>query len=310
MPFLNFNSAKPGIKLTITIMSVITIGLILSFAGFLISRIIFHLDVPAANEILHHNTKFLSTTQIKYYSTISVLSFFIAPGIFLSWLFSTPDKSYISYRFPFKKIFFLIVPLFFIAAIPLFSYLQHYNTSLIFPPFMKDVEVFLNNLSTRLTDHNNKLLYAKTASGLFVNLFLTGLLPAIGAEIIFRGIIQKVFVSITRNNYMAIIFAAIIFGAAYGDFFAFIPRFALGILLGYLFLWGGSVWLPVYAHFIYNAIIIISFYLYENGFVKNDLYQWSVNLWGGKIVWASLFIIIAGLIEINKFSGSKKEVPE
>jgi len=43
-----------------------------------------------------------------------------------------------------------------------------------------------------------------------------------------------------------------------------IPRFALGVLLGYLFYWSNSLWLPILGHFVNNAqAVIFSFPLFK-----------------------------------------------
>jgi len=39
-----------------------------------------------------------------------------------------------------------------------------------------------------------------------------------------------------------------------------LPRFILGVLLGYLFYWSGSLWLPILAHFANNAQAVIFSY--------------------------------------------------
>ena len=39
-----------------------------------------------------------------------------------------------------------------------------------------------------------------------------------------------------------------------------IPRFALGVLLGYLFYWSNSLWLPILAHFVNNVQAVIFSY--------------------------------------------------
>ncbi len=306
MPFLNFNSAKPGLKLVITIMFVITIGLIVSFVGFLLSRVFFHLDVPKANEILHSRANFLTTAELKYYQILNTISFFIVPGIFLSWLFSTPSESYVKYDFPYRKVLYLIIPLVIISSIPFLNYLLRYNGNLTFPPYMKNIEISLRALSEKSIESSSTILHANNIGVLFINLIFICLLPAVGEEIIFRGIIQKIFVNISRNNYMAVIFAAILFAAFHGDFFAFIPRFILGLFLGYLLIWGGSIWLPIYAHFIYNAIIAISSYLYEKGYADNALNNCGLNLWNGKFVLISMFLLIIGLLAINKLSEIKQ----
>jgi membrane protease YdiL (CAAX protease family) len=43
-----------------------------------------------------------------------------------------------------------------------------------------------------------------------------------------------------------------------------IPRFVLGVLLGYLFYWSNSLWLPILAHFVNNAqAVIFSYSLFK-----------------------------------------------
>jgi membrane protease YdiL (CAAX protease family) len=45
------------------------------------------------------------------------------------------------------------------------------------------------------------------------------------------------------------------------QFYGFFPRFALGVLLGYMYLWSGTLWLPILAHFINNAgAVILTWY--------------------------------------------------
>jgi hypothetical protein len=50
-----------------------------------------------------------------------------------------------------------------------------------------------------------------------------------------------------------------------------IPRFALGVLLGYLFYWSNSLWLPILAHFVNNAqAVIFSYPLFK---VDSEVYS-------------------------------------
>jgi len=50
-----------------------------------------------------------------------------------------------------------------------------------------------------------------------------------------------------------------------------IPRFVLGVLLGYLFYWSNSLWLPILAHFVNNAqAVIFSYPLFK---VDNGAYS-------------------------------------
>ena len=57
--------------------------------------------------------------------------------------------------------------------------------------------------------------------------------------------------------------AAFLFSAMHMQFYGFVPRLLLGAMLGYLFVWSGSLWLSVLAHFVNNASAIIFTYLYQ-----------------------------------------------
>ncbi|MBK8365122.1 MAG: CPBP family intramembrane metalloprotease [Bacteroidetes bacterium] len=50
----------------------------------------------------------------------------------------------------------------------------------------------------------------------------------------------------------------------------FHPRFLLGGILGYLFVWSGNIWLPITAHFVNNAGAVIFTYLYQHGKTSID----------------------------------------
>jgi hypothetical protein len=101
--------------------------------------------------------------------------------------------------------------------------------------------------------------------GLVVNLLMIGVLAAVGEELIFRGLLQKLLTEMIRNAHVAILITAILFSAFHFQFFSFIPRFILGIILGYLMLMGRSIWFPVVAHFINNAMGIFYYFFYAKG---------------------------------------------
>ena len=44
------------------------------------------------------------------------------------------------------------------------------------------------------------------------------------------------------------------------QFFGFLPRFALGVILGYLFFYSRNLWTSILAHFINNAMGVLLMY--------------------------------------------------
>ena len=93
--------------------------------------------------------------------------------------------------------------------------------------------------------------------------------PAIGEEFLFRGIMQRSLIDFNINPHTAILITAIVFSAMHMQFFGFFPRFFLGVLLGYLYYWSGSIWVPIIGHFFQNASSVILIYWMNN---SNDTF--------------------------------------
>lgn len=106
------------------------------------------------------------------------------------------------------------------------------------------------------------LLNMESIGELLFSLLVMAVAPAVGEEIIFRGIVQKEFEERTSNPHLAIWLAAIIFSGFHMQFEGFLPRLILGALLGYLFYWSKNLWIPIIVHLFYNGIQIIAYYSY------------------------------------------------
>jgi len=105
----------------------------------------------------------------------------------------------------------------------------------------------------------------KSLWGLLVNLLMIGVLAAIGEELIFRGLFQGLLTRMLKNPHIAILITALLFSAFHFQFFSFLPRFVLGIVLGYLMYLGRSIWFPIIAHFVNNAMGVIYYYFNSKG---------------------------------------------
>ena len=68
----------------------------------------------------------------------------------------------------------------------------------------------------------------------------------------------------TAKVHMAIWVTAILFSAIHMQFLGFIPRMLMGALFGYMFVWTGTLWIPILMHFTNNAFAISAYYLMAN----------------------------------------------
>lgn len=127
---------------------------------------------------------------------------------------------------------------------------------------------------------------------MILNVLIIAVIPAIGEELIFRGVFQRIFYDLFKSGHVAVWITAFVFSAIHFQFFGFVPRFILGLVFGYLFLWSGTLWLPVISHFVNNAVPVIGAYIQGWDNVSSPP---EITLWK-KIIELSLPIIISIII--------------
>ena len=141
---------------------------------------------------------------------------------------------------------------------------------------------------------------------LVINLGLIALIPAVGEELLFRGIIQRLFYKWSGDVHIGVWIAAILFSALHGQFFGFLPRMMLGAVLGYLLVWSGSLWLPIFVHMVNNGGAVIVAYLINRGSVPQD-----VETIGAKGQATSVFvsIVLTGVLLFLIYRREKRRRP-
>ena len=95
-------------------------------------------------------------------------------------------------------------------------------------------------------------------------LLAVAIIPSIIEEVYFRGTLQKIVLDSTGKPYAAIILTAIFFSAIHFSFFGFLSRMALGIVLGYVYHYSKTIWLPILLHFLNNGIAVVVLYSIKN----------------------------------------------
>lgn len=101
-----------------------------------------------------------------------------------------------------------------------------------------------------------------TSTGrLLVGLLVIAVVPGIAEELVFRGVLQRNLVRLLGSRHAGVWAAALLFSAAHFEFFGFVPRLLLGLVLGYLYEWSGNILVPMAAHFTQNAFQLLLLYL-------------------------------------------------
>jgi membrane protease YdiL (CAAX protease family) len=183
------------------------------------------------------------------------------------------------------------------------SLLIEWNATVVLPDFLKDLEAW----ARQREDYAEELTAFLTtfgSTGEFLFAFLVvAVLPAIGEELVFRGMLQPQLQRATRNTHVAIWISAFLFSSLHMQFFGFVPRLVLGALFGYLYSWSGNLIVPMVAHFINNGFSVILLYLHQLGKIGIDVESTEAAPWpaviSGTILTFALLVYLKILFERN-----------
>lgn len=144
-----------------------------------------------------------------------------------------------------------------IASIPMIEQLSLFNKELSLPIGLEKLETLLRATEKGAETLTQVLIQYQSLPSFLLVFVVIAIIPAIGEEIVFRGIVQKELIELWDNKHLAVWVGAFIFSFIHFQFFGFIPRMLLGVLFGYCYLWTNSLWVPIAMHFANNALTLI-----------------------------------------------------
>ena len=253
---------RPAEKFLFTVVILFILGLAFQFLGAFLAAWIYGYHI---SEILSlgsfDDPRYVAASKL--IQILGSIGTFIIPAFLFSFLFQGDIFSYFQFRNPVGFIPVLLTIAMMIAIIPFINYLAEFNIKMEFP--IRTVDRLLRSLESDAEEVMRAFTTTRTLGGLLVNLLMIGVIAAVGEELIFRGLLQRLLYGMVKNVHVAIFFTALLFSAFHFQFFSFLPRFVLGLILGYLMCYGRSIWYPILAHFVNNTMGVIYYYFYSRG---------------------------------------------
>ena len=201
------------------------------------------------------------TGYMRYLLVAQDLSYFIIPSMIFLLLFNPGYKTGIFSFRTVSRAEIVLVILLALCAFPVILLTGELNAGLKLPHWLSGVEEWIRIREEDADDILSAIMGTRSVSGMFLNLFLVAVLPALSEEMLFRGVFQKVLANLFRSGNAAVWITSFVFSAMHLQFYGFLPRFILGLIFGYIFLWSSNIWLPFTAHFINNAVPVIGTWL-------------------------------------------------
>lgn len=206
-------------------------------------------------------------TTFKLIQALSELIVFVIPA--LIFVVFTSDKKIAYLKLTgFKPIMALIVIILVFSLMPLINWTGEINSHLSLPDFLSTIENWMKASEAKAKELTEAIMNMVSPVDLIVNIIVIALLAAVGEELLFRGALQNVLIEWTKKTHLSVWITAVLFSALHAQFFGFLPRMLLGVVLGYLYIWSGSLWLSMLFHFLNNGLAVLFSYLIGKGTIS------------------------------------------
>jgi uncharacterized protein len=241
-------------------------------------------------------------------AVVHVCTFLVPSLLYWHWIENRKLRHFIKKPSPSLLLFLLTLALV-LVFMPFDSWVIEINKQMSLPSNLKAIENWMYNQENNMAQMTVFLTDFTTWPKLIVALTVIAIIPAIGEECLFRGLIQRKIFNKTQNMHVAIWVAAALFSAIHLQFYGFLPRMLLGALFGYLYWWSANLWIPIVAHLVNNGVTLVLLFLNNRQIIHFDLENpdYSVSFAAGFV---SLMLTITLLYYFKKNTGNTSSIVE
>lgn len=209
-----------------------------------------YIEISESGQIIGYELKYLFSHILQ----LSLL-FLVCPLIFLS-LYQTRMQLIIHRPISPQNIaVWGLAILLFIFLNPLVSYL--YESSFHWTFGFEAIKKHAESIKEQYQSVSVAISYLTSGNQVILCYIAIALIPALGEELFFRGMLQNLIFRKTNNPHVSILITATVFSLFHGfSIYGFLPRLLLGALLGYTYYYTKNYFIPVAIHFINNALVI------------------------------------------------------
>jgi uncharacterized protein len=239
---------------------------------------------------------------IMWMQVISTFFMFFLPAYLTAIICYRNPSKFIGFNtnFNYKQLLIVLVIIFF--TFPLSGALAEWTKMI---PIPKSWEVYFKTIESDRSAQEDALIQINSFSRYIFSMIIIALLPALFEEVCFRGGLQNILTRWFKGPWIAIIITSIIFSAVHASYYGFFVRAALGVGLGLVFYYSGSIWLNILFHFLYNGVQVTALYvdtLSQHKHTKDI--EGNFPVWMGVI---ALVLIVIAFIKFRELSLARQE---
>ncbi len=289
----------PILKLVLVLLLVITFGSLSGIAVGAIANPVFGVDIISTTS-MQSNVALMQTFQI-----VQSISLFIIPSLLGFYLFFNTFKDGLQGSGGISVQILILTVGIIILGQGFITFSAWLNHQLTLPGSFHYILEWMMNKEEEAGQLTVLMIRSDNWLQISITVIMLSVLPALGEEWLFRGFLQRELGQFFKNQHIAIIITAIFFSAVHVQFLTFLPRFFLGVILGYLFLYSKNLWVPIMGHFTNNFIAIVAYMVMDKEKNQSPLDIPLDNPFGIGVI-ISLGVIIFFLYLIKKNSKIEK----
>lgn len=301
-----------GVKPYMQLLALLIMSVVFLIIGSFVSALFMPLFVPVEDILNGNIAEFYNNIPfMRFMQGCTQIFYMLIPSLLFGIMFHERIAEFFKLRFSRKQIGITICGVFtFVAMIPFVDCVTRWNNAMHLPDSMAALETAIRNMGLESERMVEMFLTEKGGIGIFLaNMVVMAFIPAVTEELIFRGAIQQTCAKWFKNYHVAIVVTAAVFSLIHFDLFNFIPRFVMGVILGYLFYFSGSIWTSIFVHFFNNGIIVVMYRFF--GYNATDTMVFdsaALNILSVVLsIAASILLMYAGIRSMKKNVVVEKE---
>lgn len=258
-----------GMFLVYMIMAVFSAGIISNF----LLVYIFNGSYETVTEFITKPNNFegMQTTFVSIQALSSMIAFILGTYFFLRRENGKLYKQLTSDTNSIHHQGLIMVGILTFFAFPTFSLIGDLNQEALKLIVSEETLSQLAEIDKTNTNIYKYLLSVEELPVLVLSIIGLAIIPGVGEELVFRGVLQSLFKRAFDNKHIAIWASAFIFSAIHLEWSNFILRLIIGGLFGYLYEHTKNIYTPIIAHAAYNSTSLIIAYLITNGVINTTL---------------------------------------
>jgi len=258
---LNIKKQPAWLQLVIFGLITIVLAFVGSAIGFLIIASSNHMGLMELSKITPSDFAKPEFAGIaKSLLVVQFFAIFLLPSLLFAFLADPKPLAFAGLKKPDQANFIFLGVLIILVSYVLVAWLGELNQSLVKNLLGKTARQWIDKGESEVDGTLQNILVMKNPVDLLVAIVLIGILAAVGEELFFRGILQRILIQAFKSPWVGILVTAALFSAIHGQFMGFIPRMILGVVLGALYWYSGSLLPAMAGHFVFNGLQVVLVY--------------------------------------------------